>query len=411
MSDLHFDAHYVRGSKTYCLTSLCCRAEDGVGTTPDTTAGFFGSYGAQNQTFGCDAPSTLLESAVNYIAQLNQTFAAIILTGDYVAHDLWQDNVTEIVYEVGEATEIIRSTFPTTPLLPVVGNHEWYPADQFIVPQEGTGTQTETLLASYADMWSYLGSAEAESVRKGGYYTTLIEPGLRFVGMNSQYGDKINFWLYATNGICGPNQTAWFESTMKEAAENQERIIIASHIPCLHEASVHDFYCLWFMDIVAQYNSSIALILAGHTHTDEWVTLGDTHVQYVTPSVTPFSHKNPSFRIFGLTDDWQPSVVHTYYLDLAEANSKGVANWKLEYILPDAYDMPDLSAQSFDAVAESLLVNETRWTQWNLYRECSMTNQSFCETPACKRDFYCRLTSPLSQEYVNCLADADAAGQ
>ncbi len=32
------------------------------------------------------------------------------------------------------------------------------------------------------------------------------------MGVNSQYGDQLNFWLYATNDDTGgPNQTAWLE--------------------------------------------------------------------------------------------------------------------------------------------------------------------------------------------------------
>ena len=44
-------------------------------------------------------------------------------------------------------------------------------------------------------------------LRKGGFYSKNIESGLRYIAMNSQYGDAINFWLYATNGDTGgPNQ-------------------------------------------------------------------------------------------------------------------------------------------------------------------------------------------------------------
>lgn len=78
---------------------------------------------------------------------------------------------------------------------------------KFIIPQAGTETLTEDLLNSYADMWSFLGEEQTASLRKGGFYSKLIEPGLRYVGLNSQYGDMINFWLYATGGDTGgPNQ-------------------------------------------------------------------------------------------------------------------------------------------------------------------------------------------------------------
>ena len=255
-------------------------------------------------------------------------------------------------------------------------------------------------------MWSFLGTEESASLQAGGFYTTVMADKLRFIGMNSQYGDSLNFWLYAKNGSPGgPNQTEWLTSTLEAARNSGERVIIASHIPCLHSAGVHDFYCSWVIDLIEEYQDIISLVLAGHTHTDEWVTLNDAAVQYVSPSVTPFSHKNPAFRLFGLTDEWEAVQVQTYYLDLGEANEKGTAEWKLEYTLPDAYGMPDLSPASFDAVAKSLLTNATRFAQWSKYFECSMTNSTYCDTPKCQLDIYCRLTSPLASEYAQCLSN------
>ncbi len=175
LSDVHFDQYYAEGSTQTCDFTLCCRAEMGRAKQP--LAGHFGSYGSPDRTFGCDAPAVLVESAVNHIASLGLPISAVLLTGDYVSHDIWQNNVTEMVREVSFVTELVRSTLAGVPILPVSGNHEYFPPDQFILPQSGTQTQTEDVLNAYADLWSFLGINETMSLRRGGFYTTLIEPG------------------------------------------------------------------------------------------------------------------------------------------------------------------------------------------------------------------------------------------
>lgn len=91
---------------------------------------------------------------------------------DYVSHGIWQINATEMQQEVQFLTTLLLSTMPNTTILPISGNHEWFPTDQvflvvlycccvseclqFIIPQAGTETLTEDLLNTYADIWSFL---------------------------------------------------------------------------------------------------------------------------------------------------------------------------------------------------------------------------------------------------------------
>jgi hypothetical protein len=114
--------------------------------------------------------------------------------------------VTEMVSEVQFVTQLIQSTLPNTTFLPISGNHEWFPTDQvvcdvvflqllfccsyvclqFILPQAGTETRTEDLLNQYANLWSFLGVEQTATLRRGGFYSKSIEPGLRYIGLNSQ---------------------------------------------------------------------------------------------------------------------------------------------------------------------------------------------------------------------------------
>ena len=52
------------------------------------SAGYFGSYGYYNRSYGCDTPTTLAESVTQALSKLDPPIDALILTGDYVAHDV-----------------------------------------------------------------------------------------------------------------------------------------------------------------------------------------------------------------------------------------------------------------------------------------------------------------------------------
>jgi hypothetical protein len=143
--------------------------------------------------------------------------------------------------------------------------------------------------------------------------------------------------------------------------------------------------------------------------------------QFITPSITPFSFKNPAFRLFVTNEMYEPIRVDTYYLDLGKANANGRADWKLEYSLPQAYNMPDLSPNSFNNVARfatlcllfvylfkvfirsQLLTNNTVWELWNVYHSCSTDSKASCDLQSCKETVYCTLMSPTSVEWNNCM--------
>lgn len=276
-----------------------------------------------------------------------------------------------------------------------------FPADQFITPSAGTQTSTDELLQAYSQIYSFLGEEQTASIKNGGFYTKLIEPGVRLVGLNTQYGDLLNFWLYYTDNI-GPNQTQWLETVMEDARINNEKVVLASHIPCSHNAGVRDSFCLELISVLSKYTDIIKLVLSGHTHSDSWVSWGNMFTQFITPSVTTFSFRNPTFRLFTLDSEWDLEKVDTYYFDLAEANS-GNPQWKLEYSLPSAYNMPDLSVDSFNNVAKSLLTNETLWNLFSTYHGASSPLLSLPNTKEEKVVWLCNLSSATLAEWSACV--------
>ncbi len=226
--------------------------------------------------------------------------------------------------------------------------------------------------------------------------------------------------MYVTGGLTGgPNQTSWFEQVRRKERHKRfryltlgqvlsaargagEKVIVAVHIPCNHNGGLHDFYCEAFLDAVDRYSDVIVLVASGHTHADSWVDLGPL-TQFVTPSITPFSQRNPSFRVFATNEKYELVKMDTYFLDLGRANTLGKAVWQLEYSLPAAYGMPDLSPASLNSIAAQLLTNATLWALWNQFHGSSRVNATFCTELSCKIAEYCTLTSPTLVDWNACI--------
>lgn len=176
-------------------------------------------------------------------------------------------------------------------------------------------------------MWSFLGPNETSTLKAGGFYTTLVRPGLRLVAVNTQYGDLINFWLYAGKGTGGPDQFAWLQKTLSAARQNNEKVIFMSHMPCNHAAGILDDYCGPLVKILDSYDDIVFLILSGHTHDASHVILTPQLVQYVTPSVTTFSSRNPSVRVFVVdAASWEVERVDTYIVDISKTSVRSYSS-------------------------------------------------------------------------------------
>jgi sphingomyelin phosphodiesterase len=67
-----------------------------------------------------------------------------------------------------------------------------------------------------ADNWINLGLPEdtRESIERGGFYTTLIRPGLRLISLNMNYCSWENFWLFI-NSTDPLGQLQWVNSSQK----------------------------------------------------------------------------------------------------------------------------------------------------------------------------------------------------
>jgi hypothetical protein len=69
-----------------------------------------------------------------------------------------------------------------------------------------------------------------ETVRRGGYYTTVVRPGLRLIALNNNVCNVFNWWiLYETKSI--KSQFQWLHDVLLAAEKAGEKVHILAHIP------------------------------------------------------------------------------------------------------------------------------------------------------------------------------------
>lgn len=117
----------------------------------------------------------------------------IVWTGDNIAHDIWNQTQEKQTLNTYNITEDILNYFPNTPVYPMFGNHEPYPADQFDVSGNGSKWLTEQL----SDMWrQWLDDKAIETFRNSSYYAMENkELNVKVIALDTQACDTTDFYL------------------------------------------------------------------------------------------------------------------------------------------------------------------------------------------------------------------------
>jgi len=93
-------------------------------------------------------------------------------------------------------------------------------------PPEVTDEQHSTswLYDEAARQWAnWLPAEVSDTIRYGGYYTTIIKPGLRIVSMNMNYCYTFNWWALARSQDPASG-LLWLTRVLEEAEMNREKV-------------------------------------------------------------------------------------------------------------------------------------------------------------------------------------------
>eukprot|EP00824_Muranothrix_gubernata_P024492 TRINITY_DN722_c1_g1_i1.p1 TRINITY_DN722_c1_g1~~TRINITY_DN722_c1_g1_i1.p1 ORF type:complete len:633 (+),score=130.55 TRINITY_DN722_c1_g1_i1:226-1899(+) len=391
ITDIHIDLQYKVNTRVDCGLPMCCRESDGPGTA--------NKWGE----FTCDTPVTLFEGLLDHLSTLDPAPEYLAFTGDSPPHDVWKQSREENLAANRAIISGLGRALPHTRILPTFGNHEAFPIDQYNIDP----ARMAWLYDATAEMWKEWLTEEAlASVRHGGFYTMLLEPGLRVVSINTQYCDYINFWLLL-NMTDPLNQLQWLSQVLYDAEAAGERVLLLGHIPMgSGDCLIH--YNNKYWALLDRFRHVITNQLFGHTHNDEFRIYSDMAtasepilVSYTGPSFTPLTNHNPSYRIYKLDRntmtfaDWDHM-----YAELEEAQKHDRLTFKLEYSPLQAYGMTSLSPAEWKRFTDRMKTDDALAQLYHQHRHTMHTGTC---SESCKKAEYCAATSSTNLYYRRCM--------
>ncbi|ELU17764.1 hypothetical protein CAPTEDRAFT_96075 [Capitella teleta] len=128
-------------------------------------------------------------------------------------------------------TKLLIKHFPHTPVYSSIGNHEGVPVNSFPPPFIRGNRSVTWLYEELVHAWGpWLPNSTYFDISRGGFYTTLIKPGLRIISVNMNYCNNQNWWLLL-NSTDPANEIQWLGSTLQKAEDAGEKVHIVGHIP------------------------------------------------------------------------------------------------------------------------------------------------------------------------------------
>lgn len=390
ITDAHIDPRYEAGSPVDCDLPVCCRNEnkdidhyykllhngkryDIVNDTSEAIktieekydivreipkikinarngAGYWGDYG------DCDTPIWAFDNILEEIRKNNPNIDYIYYTGDTVDHGFWETDRNLVLEMNHYVSNKLKSTFGEIPVFPVLGNHDTQAPNQYApvyVTEDDINSQW--LFDALPELWSWLPKKETEkTLKKGGYYSTIVKPGLRVIGLNSNVAYKMNWWVNF-NPAAPKKQLQWLVETLSAAELAGEKVHILSHIP----PGSGDLIQTWtreYHKIVERFTHIIAAEFNGHTHNDEFKIFYSQegkpiNVAFNGGSMTSFVEMNVNYKMFYIDGtSYNTLDVDTWIYNLTEANEtpNDNPNWYLEYNFKNAYTLRGLSPTDLD---------------------------------------------------------------
>lgn len=180
-------------------------------------------------------------------------------------------------------------------------------------------------------------------------------------------------------------QLKWFISELL-AAENAGRTVhVMMHVPP-DNRECHQAWLVNYVKIVDRFQDIITGQYFGHTHYDEFrviYSMKDQRkavgIQFLAPSVSPYSKTNPGFRLHITDDDGHLYDMHTYWLNLTEANDAKKnfkANWRLEYESREFYKLDSMRASEWNEKVLKPMKNKDN-VQYNRFHDNYMSHTDY----------------------------------
>lgn len=385
IADAHIDLYYTPGTSDECDEPQCCRSGTG-------NAGYWGGM-------KCDLPLRTLEAALDQVAAMNLDF--IIVTGDVPPHDVWNQSRSYNLLNIQTEAQLFQKHIPNTPIYKIFGNHAPFPINEYDYIND------PYLPKAFCEYWN-LDSITRFDLEKHAGYTIKHGDNLRLIVLDTNTMHSGNLYL-ALNSTNPQGQLTWLYEQLLAAEKSNEVVYIFGHVPPGDDFSLSN-WARHYAVLMDRFEFTVAGTFYAHTHNDEihidrGVFSGKpTQVQWTAPSLTTYSYKNPSIRVFEADAKTKTLLDYTQYrLNLAEANknSSQTPVWEPNYSFKNLYGVSDLSPQSIYVLALEIGNNENLALQYLSNFNTGINAPTRCDSK-CMHILTCTITYGILDDELNC---------
>ncbi|XP_037093873.1 acid sphingomyelinase-like phosphodiesterase 3a [Pollicipes pollicipes] len=406
LSDVHVDGEYAATG----AAAAWCRPE----TAGQGSEHWFGQP-------GCGLPWRTVQSAVDTMRANLPGADAVLWTGDTAPHWPYPD-WTHVFPKLRRLADMLRTAFPEAQIVPVIGNHDAYPSDQF--PSDNGTFYHEYLEQSG---WSELLPESARrTFRRGGYYAVDVGD-LRVIVLNTALYYYRNRDLRHT-GDDPAGQLAWLDDQL---AAGRPTIVTAHISPGFHHGSVNQTslrsphnYQLWRRLNRAGLSTRIANIF-GHEHMDTFQNVYRRDIRleqhtsalntyFMGPSLYPGARsrpRNPGVRVYTVVSDRVLNDYIQYHFDLDAANRAHLRDpevspakfWNITYRMRQAYGLNDLTTMSMHLLFKMMKEDDAVFKKYWRFAGGLHDQHPACDAK-CKKERLCIISTQVDAAMEECLA-------
>ncbi len=433
VSDLHFNPLYD--------PSLYSQL---VAADPSLWAGIFqGSKITALTTPLHDTNYPLLEITMASLKQQTGNSPVVLVTGDMLGHYIPTAFYTAyyspasvpttpspaavtalqqfIDKTVAFVAQQLRAAADNAPVMFAVGNIDTYdPA--------GLGPDTNFLMNNAPTFYTqFLGNsvdqqAFTTTFTSGGYYSAQpLGSNLMVIGLNT------NSFVDGTPTSAGANaELDWLNFQLAAAKAAGQKVWILMHVPpgansqstaqnavkagTPSEVSEQTTAMMWdpgiqevFLQTLENYPGMVTLMLAGHTHMDEYRILSTGNVLEQLPSISPCFGNNPAFKVFTIDQKTLAATDYqSYYFNLSSAPLP--TQFVSLYQFSAAYGAQGSLSSSLQQLYPLLAGNPTQQNAYTEYYESSATASPWNPiSSATWPIFACTIGQMDELDYIQCV--------
>lgn len=143
----------------------------------------------------------------------------------------------------------------------------------------------------------------------------------------------------------------WLRDELYKAEMHGDRVLLVMHVPPDNVECTQP-WTFNYLRIVERFKHVIGAQFAGHTHRDEFRVMYSPDddllpigVQFVAPSITPYSNTNPAYRVYAINNRGDLVDHETWFANLTEVELRGIPNWTKSYDAVEQFELRNLEAE------------------------------------------------------------------